>query len=499
MVKGFNYLKGKKLILITNLLRTLGMILVLAQPIWAADLKWEGYYRVEGVFLKNQTFDKSNSGLENSYFLHHFVLKPEIVPADRLKIRGRFDIFNNALGNNQAGQPLGGYSSSTSQTTPSAVTTHTQREETIVANELYLSWVGEFSALMVGRMPFHFGLGMVYNAGNGPYDHALSNKDMVAYKFDFNRLKVLTGYGKVRESALTGEDDINDYLVQVDFEDIESDLYMGFLFDNRVAPTDSNTPSRGNDFDPTDFAPTAALYDGFNAYNMNFFVKKKTENWRLGAELGFVNGYTGVKVNNGGNLERVELSGFGVAAEVNYKTGVWDFGLRAGLASGDDPDTTRFEGFFFSPNYDVGIMMFNHVMGAPGYDPLRSTLAGSRVAQNSTSTNVNELSGLDTEVISNALYISPNVKYAVSDDYDIIGNIVYGQLHKPPVPSSSGSVGTSLGFETDFGLVFHPTDKFIWTNQIGLLFPGNAWAGTSAQNFKTDFAYGFVSKAAITF
>jgi hypothetical protein len=102
-------------------------------------------------------------------------------------------------------------------------------------------------------------------------------------------------------------------------------------------------------------------------------------------------------------------------------------------------------------------------------------------------------------VISNAIYFSPGFKYAMGERYDLLARFTYATLHKSPVSSTTGSVGNSLGFETDLGLNYHPNDRFTWRTEIGLLFPGSAWKGTAANNFTNDFAYGVTSKAAINF
>ncbi|MDZ4676138.1 MAG: hypothetical protein SGI74_01405 [Oligoflexia bacterium] len=474
----------------------------------AGDIGWSGYYRAEGIFIKNLTLDK-NAGIENSYILNHLVLKPKIIATDGLNIKARFDIFNNSISNNQAGAPLGDYSgtqtsSTSTQGTPSAIQSTAQESQTIAVNELYMDWIHEFGALVIGRVPFEFGLGMAYNAGNGPFDHWLSTKDLVAYKIVMGNITITPAYGKVRESALTSEDDINDYIVTAEYSNPETDFAMGFLFDSRVAPRDAGTPSRGNDFPASNFgsaAQPAILYDGYQAYNMNFFVKKNTDNFNLGAELGFLNGYSGVKIQTPSGLERVEMSGFGLAGQFGYRTGSLTLNLLAGVASGDDPDTARFEGYFFSPNYDIAMMMFNHALGQ--YDLLKTNMAGSRVAQvagvSNPASRVSELGGLDTEVISNAIYFAPNIKLALGEKYDLLGTVAYATLQKPATSAANGNVGNSIGFEADLGINYHPTDKFMWSTTMGFLFPGSAWTGTPGQNFRNDFAYGLTSKAAINF
>jgi hypothetical protein len=166
----------------------------------AGDLSWSGLYRTEGVFIRNPGLD-SGQNLEDSYLTHHLILSPKIIPMDGVIIKARFDIFNNALGNNQIGQVMGSYTGNTQtaagQGSPAAVMTKSQQDETIRVTEMYMNWVNEFGALVVGRVPFHFGLGMLFNDGSGPFDHWLSTKDMVAYRIALGNMTIMPAYGKV--------------------------------------------------------------------------------------------------------------------------------------------------------------------------------------------------------------------------------------------------------------------------------------------------------------
>jgi hypothetical protein len=438
----------------------------------SADLEWAGRYRFEGNFFKNLNLDK-NSGTETSYLTHHLILEPKIIATDGVTIRSRFDIFNNGLGNNAIGQTFGSHGAaagSTGSANPPSTTTTRQNDESIVATQLYLSWVNEFSAFVAGRVPFNFGLGMVYSAGNGPFDHFQSTKDLVSYKMVWGNLTLMPAYGKVREGFLNNEDDVNDYIIVAEYANSESNLSMGVMFDNRVAPVDGTAPSNGNDFQsPT--GATAIYTGGFSAYSLNLFVKKQWDTFNFGAELGFLSGGTGVQVASAtpGVNNSISLSGFGLATESNYKMGDATWGLRAGFASGDDPDTSNYEGYLFSPNYDVAMIMFNRPLGQ--YDILRtSALAGSRPANAA-------YNGLDTEVISNALYLAPTLKYAMGERFDLLVTAVYATLAKAPVASAQWSRSNTLGVESDVGLNYHPNDKITWVTTFGLLFPGAAFGG----------------------
>jgi hypothetical protein len=486
---------------------------------FAADILWEGRYRIEGNYIKNYTLSKT-AGIEDSYLIHHLILEPKIIAMDGINIKSRFDIFNGPLGNDQHGQVFGNYNGATgnpqtgagSGASPPAVFTTAENNETVQVSELYFEWINEFGALTAGRVPFNFGLGMKYNVGAGNFDHYLSNKDMVAYKLVLGNISIMPAYGKVREGALLNEDDGNDYLIVADYTNPDSQLSMGVMFDQRVAPYDQNYPAQGNDFpsnyfnySTTRFAYNAAnIPGGFSAYNLNFYVKKKSDNFNFGIELGFTNGSTGLSVTDSSttNNVNVNLSGFGGAAELGYRTGNIKLNLHAGLASGDDPNTANVESYSFSPNYTVAMMMFHYPVGQ--YDALRSTIYGSHPSYNAgTNLALANTAGLDTEMISNAIYFAPNVTWSLGDRYDVLATFCYGTTMQSPVSSTNtpagqnGNIGNQLGFETDLGFSYHLNSRFTWDTTLGFFFPGNAFNGP--YGYSNDMAYGATTKAAITF
>ena len=74
--------------------------------------------------------------------------------------------------------------------------------------------------------------------------------------------------------------------------------------------------------------------------------------------------------------------------------------------------------------------------------------------------------------------------------------MTWAQLQTDPRPGVGAS--KDIGFEYDIGFNYKPTDKFHWVNEIGILFPGQAWTGGSA-GFGNSTNFGFASKAAISF
>lgn len=441
----------------------------------AGEIQWSGNYRAEGVYIQNQDLAVNS---EDSFLLHHLALKGKIIPHDSFSIFTRFDIFNNSLPNNQMGQTFGQYATTT--TAPTATNAQVVDDETLRVTQLYLNWRNEFSQLTVGRAPFEFGLGLKFDAGNDLFDHYFTTKDMVAYKIVAGNFSITPAYGKQREGDLIQGDDINDYIFVIDYHNLETDLSMGFLYDHRVAPISGVAAvNNGNDF-PTTVATNGTREATFSVYNMNLYVKKEYENLNIGIEAGFNRGDTGVRSNG----SKIEMAGFGVAGEAQYRTGDWTFDLKTGLASGDNADTNEYEGYWFNNNYQVAMLMFHYPMGQ--YDVLQSSLSGSQLG-----------GGLPTEVISNAIYVAPKATLAVGEKTDLYGSFIYGVTHQKSL--SAANVSKDLGFEIDLGLRMQPTEKISLLTEFGVLLPGDAFKGDPSSPYDAKTAYGANIKAAISF
>ncbi|MEQ1875617.1 MAG: hypothetical protein ABL958_03160 [Bdellovibrionia bacterium] len=460
--------------------------LIAATTATAADFKWTGRYRFEGVTVRNS--DLQNGGSSKAYMLHHLVLSPEIVAADGFNIYGRFDILNSAnllYANSQMGQFMGsGPGTATpTDTTNSNVLSQTQKADTLAISHLYLSWAQEFAELRVGRSPVHFGLGMTHNDGSGEFDHWMDTKDLVSYKMIFGNLSLTPMLGKVNEGTLSQEDDVNDYMLHFQYDNKDSKLSMGAFYEARIASSGAPT---GNDV-PTTYNGAGTITDGWEGKQLNIFVARTFDESAVGVEAGFLSGSTGLRSTSGANTA---LAGFGISGEYKWNPldSKWNMHLKAGVASGDDPNTPdKFEGYLFDRNYDVATLLFNHVLG--NYDLLRSSFGGKGATTGSSGV-------ADVEALSNVMYISPAFNYRMADYWTIDTRLVYATLQQ----TNFGAINadSSLGFELDVGTTYRPHEHFVFGFDLAVLFPGSAFAGGSA-NFPKETAYGLSTKAAVSF
>lgn len=454
-------------------------------PASAGDIKWEGTYRFEALKL----FDPNmNGGTNKSYILHHLTLKPTITAYDGLTIHSRFDILNNSnYPNDQLGQTFGSgvntrnpISAGTNMSDANAISDQ-QRAELIAVNEIYANWVHEFGVLTVGRAPMHFGLGMTFNGGFGMFDHWLENRDMIAYKVVMGNFSAMPVLAKTYEGILDQEDDVNDFILQINYENPETELEVGVIYQARRSTANVNS----NDTPPAAVgAPTGTLVGNYEVNSYNIFVSQWVDAVKVAFELGFASGNTGIGV---GGTE-IKQDGFGGAVKVSWtpETSKWGALLDLGFASGDDPNTPgTYEGYTFDQNYDIAFILFNHPVG-------RADLFRSSYVRN---TAVDASTAFDTEAISNTMFASAAGLYKITDKFKLETRLTYAQLSAEPLQRN---VDKNVGLELDLTLKYEPFKGFQWINRGGVLFPGAAFEG-GTNNFPVHNSYGFETKAAISF
>lgn len=455
----------------------------------AMVLDWQGMYRLEGVQLENA--DLNSNRRDTSYILHHLYLKPKIEASDGLKIYSRLDLFNSSFyPNSQMGQFFGngpGGATPKNERDSNALS-QAQASETVSVTELYLTLKSEsgYGMLIAGRKMFHFGLGISHNDGSGMFDHYFDSKDLLAYKMAVGNFTFTPIFAKINEKALNVGDDVNDYMVDISYYNKDTDIRFGLIYESRV------TGGWGNDAPTTGWGTaTNTKIDHWNGQRMNLFYERKFSEARIGFEAATNSGDTGIQTTGG---EMITLSGFGIALEADYKpsNSRWAYSLKTGFASGDDPKTpSKYEGFIFDRNYNVGFLLMNHVMGS--YDLFRTSLG--RPSTSPVSTDTQASSFADEESISNVMYFAPEFKYHWKPNLDLNLTFVTGALNVQP--DALKNVDTAIGYEVDFSLMYKPSDKMVWTNTLGAMFPGGAFS--DGGTYQTEYALGVTTKAAISF
>lgn len=475
----------------------------------AMSVDWSGQYRFEWVQVDRPSL--SVPGDRKAYGLNYLGLSPKIIATDGVEITSKFDVLpstDSTYSMSQAGQVWGqGIAQNQQNGNPNVLTTN-KSPSSLAVRELYLSVNQEYGSLLVGRAPFQFGLGLNWNAGNGPFDHWSTNSDLVAYKFIVGNVFFMPMISRVAVGSVSGtsatpfdpsantgaEHVIQDLTLQVQYESEETGSLLGVIV-NRRQSSDAND----------DIPYGAGSVGGSSAYRQNaystqttgFTLGRKWETFRFRMEGDFVTGDTGLMaVDQQGNSGSVRVNSYGIAMEMDLlpTQSKLDYSLRLGVASGDNTGTNDLESFQFNRNYHVAQLLFRHRLGK--FDVLQTNLIKDNV--NHTVQN-----SIDDETVSNAFYLAPTIHYAMSDRWTLNNTLVYAQLMANS--TTANGFKKDLGAEWDIETVYKPRTNIQWVNDLGLLFPGGAFrngstdASGNVTSYDTGFNFGFESKVAITF
>ncbi len=472
--------------------RLLQIVLFLLVPLTtplttqAFSIDWKGLYRFEFVELDN--VDINSTGGSKSYGLHHLILRPHIIAADGIELHGQFNLVNSLEYPTSAvggffGNGLG--STDSTDNTDSNVLSQRMAFANLAVNELYISWTGDYSTLTVGRAPLNFGLGMMFSDGHGEFDHWFDNRDLFSYKMVSGNIDYGFMLAKVNEGNSGVEDDVTDYIFNVNYNNKDAALKMGLFYQSRVASAPGNDAPRdslGSEGTPLE---DKMILTGWKTEDINFFVGRNYENSHFAIELGLQKGTTGVESAG----ENIELQGLGVSTEWAYQVpnSRWHWEIKSGYASGDDPNTEAYEGYIFDRNYDVAMLLFNHSLG-------EANVFRSSVDRNSTKASSNRV---DDQALSNVIYFSPRATWKWSETLSLRGTFTYGKLLKESLSNSEASL--DLGYEFDVALVSQIHRNFKWVTEVGFVIPGDSFKSEMSENSELKLVYGFITKAAINF
>lgn len=450
----------------------------------AVSIDWSGTYRFEAVTLNSTSL--SDPKETKSYLLQNLTLSPKIIAVDGVNIIGTFQFLGNPdYPGSQTGQYFGQRPSLNASS--SASLGRNQGSASFDVRHLYLNINQEYGAIVVGRAPVQFGLGMTYNAGNGAFDHWGDSHDLVGYKFLVGNLSMMPMIGKPYDFSVAQGRDITDTMIDIQYNNPETESIFGVFHTQRNAGVSANDASN---------LLGGTVTGDYNVKSTNLILGRGWESFKFKLEAGFEQGNTGLTIG----ADDVKVNGYGIVTEMEFPRpqSKWDWKLRAGIVSGDNPGTTNFEGYSLHRNYDIAFMMFNHPLGR--YDLFRTGYQRQRSPTCTTApcgTYANEES-LDEEAISNTIFLSPTFTYAFSEKWAWRNSLVYAQLQTNPSTLAGNDVSKDIGFEWDSALVYRPHERILWINEVGLLAPGAAFKEGSVSR-DNNFTFGFQSKASISF
>ncbi len=466
----------------------------------ALELDWSGQFWAEFNFVHNYAMDPSDQGAvydgvrndaggyyvpgggaQDANFQSLFLrLRPKLVVNDNIYIKSEwwvgdpiFGIFGNAVPS--ASDQRQYYSNQS-------------RGSSIKAQRIWAEFISDVGTFQVGRVPLHWGLGLVWNSGEHLWDRYMSTGDAIRWIAKFGSFSlvpsfIMTSVGNnisgsfVNGTAGQGSGGVTDYSLILKYENTEDEFEIGANLLRRLAGANQD-PKGGLLTVPQNSGPVAG---SMSVLTYDLYAKKKIDRLSLGAEVPITNGTLGSS-----SYQTIALAG-----EASFKANdSVELTLKSGYAPGQKSSSSStldaYKAFYFNPSYHIGMILFNYQL---------ANFAGPQ----NNGTNLSPLKSPYDNPIVNAAYLalSSNLKpgekwtirpafiYAVAPQAATQGQYFYNYRTKTVQFNNTGKdQGTNLGWEFDLGLTFQWDEYFQLSLDNGIYVPGDfyAFSNTSQEN-----------------
>lgn len=472
--------------------------LALAPEARALTLDWSGYFRADHNFVHNYQMDKSQPGNTDSGNSGEYIkgegkksttfssvfmkLKPKILVNDNVIVHTEWNVGDPVAGFFGRGIPRDDRNNPFS--------TSKDGFDLTVAR-LWLDVHTDFGTIQAGRAPFHWGLGVIFNSGDDPFDRYQSTSDTIRLVSKFGYLSLMPIYAKnsmgrglagsrnpITDTVLQGSDDVTDYGLALSYENPEEDLAAGAMFYKRNA-SDVQTSY----YYPSNAALYASGANGMNLKLIDIYAKKTWNRFELGAEVPIYKGDIG-DVNGVGMRNTYSATAVAVEAALKYDT--WKHSLKFGTVPGQGPDTIGTPGKTFGAmhlhrSYKLGQILFGYNLGnfgAANPDPVISAAA------NDVNNRANAVVSPYDASVTNARYVMLATEKRW-EQWGVNFGLVWAQANETAQTNkraynhrtrqwfnSVATQGKDMGFEVDLGTRYNWDDNISFGADMGMLFPG---------------------------
>lgn len=476
----------------------------------ALDLDWAGQFRAEAHMVNRYTLGASSKNVDttrqaadgyyiapngntNAHFQTLFLrLNPKVVVNDNVYIKSEwwvgdpvYGFFGNAYPQGADGRQ---YNSTQS------------RGSMISAQRFWAEFLTDFGMVQVGRVPLHWGLGLVWNQGSGLSDRYPSTGDAIRLTAKFGAFSFSPGFVKYSAgntvsgacnvnasttgtcTPFTGSTGLQETQLAFKYDNSEEDFEAGLNF---VRRTGGGTQDTVSGIIIPDAAAVGTNSTGGVAYNIwDVFMKKRIGKVSMGAEAPISTG----KVNG------IGYSSFAVAGNVQYKMSEsWTTDLNFGQAPGQENTAAsrpgRINAFYFHPDYRPALIMFNYAL---------QNFAGIQT-QNNPNVSANQMSSVFYNPVTNARFVTLGAT-TTTDKWKFYGKFIYATAlksaqagsyyfnqwsrHFVNTAAAASAQQKGLGWEWDMGTTFQWDDHVQFGTDLGFFAPGQFYkfSNTAVQN-----------------
>lgn len=429
------------------------VLLFLSMPARATDLTWDGHYRARGLLYDSLSLSESNDQAEGTSNLvdHRLRLRPGWYMTDRVALFAQVDALDLEP---WGGEPETWVDPVTGDETALAwsdtVVSPTYDDEALASNAIAVTraWAEvytDFGRLRFGRVPLHWGAGMLLNDGLAPNAEYGDTADRVQFTSRVGLLYLMAAWDVQYEGYLNAPDDMQTLNGAIAY--LSETVNVGFYNRYRYQPAES-----------------------FNAYTGDLWFEALLGPARVQGEVAAVFG--------GGDLETgandIRIGAVGALLQGDLDLDRFGGGLEGGLATGDgDPDDDTIRTFTFDRDHNVSLLMFEEPLPTLEATSANETNAGRETDAVRTG-----------EGIRNALYLRPHAFYRPIDPLTLDLAVFVAQAAKV---EESEEDNKGYGLELDFSVHYTPYEHFIVQGMVGVLWPGRYYSDYEDDDLGSGF------------
>jgi hypothetical protein len=423
----------------------------------AAEVEWSGHYRTRGLAYRNLSLSATNPNAIGStaYADHRLRLQPAFHLSSRVSVHTQLDFLPYTpwgVTTDAWVDPVTGQSIDLAYADGVAPTGDETNGSSYLGNlqvtRAYADVYTPVGRLRFGRMPMHWGAGILYNAGNDVLNEYGDSADRVQFTTRAGPVYVMAGYDVLysgyTEAFEGGHDDMQavDVAVAYRSEALSVGLYNRYRFQPK--------------------------YD-FRAYNGSLWGS--AELGPVHAELEAVGVFGEGDLSDEVDNQRIRAAGGLLTADAQFDKIL--AGLQAGVATGDGDDSDNtLNTFTFDRDHNIALMMFEEPLPVLAPAVLNDANGGR-----DTTTVVTG------DGFSNGFFLAPRIGYALRPD--LSADVTYVAARALQSPSWTDEKG--YGQEVDLGITYRPFEHFSAVGTFGVFFPGPYYSEFEDDTLGGDF------------
>lgn len=465
------------------ILKLSGLALVVGLNVYAVSINFGGNFRSEGDYYTNLT--QSYEGDSKKQFIRgRFLVDPNLMVDDHFSIRSQWSMLespNITPTVRGLGTGMGGfiYGDTTTQG--------------LVLNRAWLEWTSDIGVVRLGRMPFSWGYGLLWDAG-GMWDDFGTTLDRLEYRLHLGHIVGALAYSKPKKRSVWGhKNDADFFTFYLQYDNPEADVEGGLIYEKQTRSNSQNADFKTDNISgyPTGspFLANNAIYPyPLNVNVVDLYLRKTVGYFTLGGEANWITGEANKYEANGD--KNATMNALAATVNATYEFHRLKAFAEFLYASGDsNVGNDQLTGFvLLHPNRRAGFILGRELLG---------TL--STIGENNGDPAVNGKVGNGSMVVygnsgafSGVMFLRPGIRFDWSPSLATGLEVVYAQK-----ASIQTGEERHLGTEVDLGTDYSVYKNFDLGVNAGVLFPGKGITANMSLEPKTIF--GFRTTASLKF